>query len=239
MSMSPGKPWYRSGTFWIFVALVLGVVMGGSLPEHEHPHWYAFFGFLSHAFIGLIKGLIVPLLLSTIIVGIAQTGDLKSVGRMGGKALLYFEVVTTFALVIGLAVVNLTKPGAGLPLNAAGHAAKEVAQPSGWDIALHALPTNIIKHAADNQILPIVVFATIFAMALTSLGPKGKPLLSFFDIVAQTMFKYTDYVMLLTPLGVFGSMASNVSHMAAPHTAGGVGAAAATSEGWAAVFHLL
>src|SRR6185436_10226885 len=115
--------WYRSGTFWIFVALVLGVLLGGSLPEHEHPHWAAFFGFLSHAFIGLIKGLIVPLLVSTIIVGIAQTGDLKSVGRMGGKALLYFEVVTTLALFIGLAVGNLMTPGEGLPLPSGGHAA--------------------------------------------------------------------------------------------------------------------
>jgi proton glutamate symport protein len=243
MSSSPsGKPWYKSGTLWIFVALVLGVVLGGSLPEHEHPHWAALFGFLSHAFIGLIKGLIVPLLLSTIIVGIAQTGDLKSVGRMGGKALLYFEIVTTIALVIGLAVVNLTKPGAGLSLNVdPSHAAKQTAQPSGWDIALHALPTNLVKHAADNQILPIVVFATIFAMALTSIGPRGKPLLTFFDAVAQTMFKYTDFIMVLTPLGVFGSMASNVSHMAAPHVESGAepGAAAAMAEGWSAVFHLL
>lgn len=244
MSSSTGKPWYRSGTLWIFIALVMGIVLGGSLPAHEHPHWAAFFEFLSHSFIGLIKGLIVPLLLSTIIVGIAQTGDLKSVGRMGGKALLYFEIVTTIALVIGLVVVNLTRPGDGLTLNqAAGHGAAEaVTQPSGWDIALHALPTNLVKHAADNQILPIVVFATIFAMALTSIGERGKPVLSFFEGVAQTMFKYTDFIMVLTPLGVFGSMAANVSHMAAPHVEGGgdpMAVGAVISEGWSAVFNLL
>jgi Na+/H+-dicarboxylate symporter len=306
MSSAPSgpKPWYKSGTLWIFVALVLGVVLGGSLPADTHPHWADFFGFLSHAFIGLIKGLIVPLLLSTIVVGIAQTGDLKAVGRMGGKALLYFEIVTTIALVIGLAVVNLTKPGDGLTLNTAKHGAETSAKTSdehvklstsegkgfiyvdgkiiaegnfagdlpsgthkikatrdgyltvedelvvedgkpatktlalkrktlsGWDIALHGLPTNLVKHAADGDILPIVVFATIFAMALTSIKGRGKAVLTFFDSVAQTMFKYTDYIMYLTPLGVFGSMASNVSHMAASH-------GSSTGGGWPAVFQLL
>src|SRR5579871_4625505 len=93
--MAEPKRWYRSSTFYIFVGLALGVVLGGFLPQDEHPVAYESFRFLSKAFISLIKGLIVPLLVSTIIVGIAQTGDLKAVGRMGAKALLYFEIVTT------------------------------------------------------------------------------------------------------------------------------------------------
>src|SRR3954462_12075898 len=114
---APSRVWYRSSTFWIFVGLALGVVLGGFLPSDQFPGAYQLFRFTSKAFISLIKGLIVPLLFSTIVVGIAQTGDLKAVGRMGGKALLYFEIVTTIALLIGLGVVNWLKPGEGLPLD--------------------------------------------------------------------------------------------------------------------------
>jgi len=227
------RPWYRSSTFWIFMGLILGVVLGGFLPQDQFPWAYNFFRFLSKAFISLIKGLIVPLLLSTIIVGIAQTGDIRAVGRMGAKALLYFEIVTTLALFIGLAVANWLKPGANLPMDMGAHVAVAKAK-SGWDIALHMFPSNLIQHAAEADILPVVIFATLFGIALTKVGERGKPVLAFFDGVAQTMFKYTDFVMRLTPLGVFGAMAYNVSHMAAGHTVNGV-----IIKGWTAVFHLL
>jgi Na+/H+-dicarboxylate symporter len=196
--------------------------------------------FLARAFIGLIKGLIVPLLFSTIVVGIAQTGDIKAVGRMGGKAILYFEIVTTLALVIGLVVVNTLRPGDGLPLDlgvhgAGGAGAVAVPKPqSGWDIAMHALPVNLVKHAADGDILPVVVFATLFGISLVRIGDRGKPVLAFFDGVAQAMFKYTDIVMRITPLGVFGAMGANVSHMASGLTIDG-----AVVKGWPAVLHLL
>src|SRR5262245_62722671 len=114
---SAPRPFYLKGTFWIFVGLAMGIVLGGFLPQDQYPWAYDTFRFLSKAFIQLIKSLIVPLLFSTIVVGIAQTGDLKAVGRMGGKALLYFEIVTTFALVIGLVIANLLRPGEGLPLD--------------------------------------------------------------------------------------------------------------------------
>ncbi len=234
---APGarKVWYRSGTFWVFVGLALGVVLGGFLPQDTHPGAYNFFRFCSKGFIQLIKGLIVPLLFSTIVVGIAQTGDLKSVGRMGGKALLYFEIITTFALFIGLAVANTLKPGAHLPLDAGAHApVSPASQQSGWDIALHLFPSNLIEHAAKGDILPVVVFATLFGVSLTRIGERGKPLLTFFDTVAQAMFKYTDMVMRLTPIGVFGAMAYNVSHMAAGHVVDGH-----VIKGWPAVIHLL
>ena len=225
------KPFWQSGTFLIFVALVLGVIVGGLFPADEHPFLAHLFQFLSKGFISLIKGIIVPILVSTIIVGIAQTGDLKAVGRMGGKALLYFEIITTIALFLGLGIANWLRPGDGLPL---GHdsSAVELAKPkSGWDIALHALPSNLIKHAADGDILPVVIFAALFGIALVRIGDKGKPVLAFFEGCAQVMFKYTDVIMRLTPLGVFGAMASNVSHMAAGSPDG--------SRGWTAVFHLL
>jgi proton glutamate symport protein len=229
------RPWYRSSTFWIFLGLVLGVVLGGFLPQDQYPWAYDTFRFLSKAFINLIKGLIVPLLLSTIIVGIAQTGDIRAVGRMGGKALLYFELVTTLALFIGLGVANWLQPGAHLPMDLGAHTAVAATKAkTGWEIALHMFPSNLIQHAAEGDILPVVIFASLFGVALTKVGDRGKPVLAFFDGVAQTMFKYTDFVMRLTPLGVFGAMAYNVSHMAAGHAVNGH-----LIKGWPAVLHLL
>jgi Na+/H+-dicarboxylate symporter len=230
------RPFYLRSTFWIFVGLLLGVVLGGFLPQDQYPWAYDGFRFLSKAFIQLIKGLIVPLLFSTIVVGIAQTGDLRAVGRMGGKALLYFEIVTTLALFIGLFVVNWLRPGAGLPIDLAGHSTIQLAkQKTGFEIALHAFPSNVVQHAAEGDILPLVVFATLFGLALTRVpAAQGRVVLTFFEAVSQVMFKYTDMVMRLTPLGVFGAMGYNVSHMAAGHVVDGV-----TSKGWPAVLHLI
>jgi Na+/H+-dicarboxylate symporter len=233
--MTEKKPFWRSSTFWIFVGLMLGVVLGGFFPRDEFPGMYNFFRFLSRSFIALIKGLIVPLLISTIIVGIAQTGDIKAVGRMGAKALLYFEIVTTVALFLGLGIVNWIKPGANLPLDLSAHTTVAAAQPqTGWDIMFHMFPSNLIEHAAKADILPVVVFAALFGIALTRVGSKGQPVLAFCDGVAQTMFKYTDMIMRLTPIGVFGAMAYNVSSMAAGHSVNDI-----FMKGWPAVFQLL
>lgn len=236
MSATQRKSFYTSSTFFIFLAIVLGVVLGGFFPQDEYPTVYKLFLFLSKAFISLIKGLIVPLLVSTIIVGIAQTGDIKAVGRMGGKALVYFEVVTTLALIIGLLIANWIRPGDGLPLDLTAHSTVHATQAkTGWEIALHAFPSNLIKHAAEADILPVVIFSTLFGVALTRVPTGGEHVLKFFEGVAQTMFKYTDLVMKLTPLGVFGAMAYNVSHMAG----GAPGPDGAMIRGWPAVFILL
>lgn len=224
-------PLWRSGTALIFAALLAGVVVGGLLPEKDHPVAFHSFQLMSKGFIALIKGIIVPILVSTIIVGIAQTGDVRSVGRMGGKSLLYFEIVTTLALFLGLGVANWLRPGEGLPLVGSAHA--ELAKTkSGWDIALHAFPSNLVKHAAEGDILPVVVFSSMFGVALIHVGVRGEPVLRFFEGVAQVMFKYTEMVMKLTPIGVFGAMAYNVSHMASGSTPDG-------PRGWPAVFDLL
>ncbi|MFM8987308.1 MAG: dicarboxylate/amino acid:cation symporter [Holophagaceae bacterium] len=234
--LSPNRrPWYLRSTPLIFIGLLLGIILGGFFPSDQYPWAYQFFKFLSKAFISLIKSLIIPLLVSTIIIGIAQTGDIKAVGRMGGKALIYFEIVTTIALFIGLGVANWIQPGKNLPLDLSGHSAVVLSQAkSGWDILLHAFPSNFYKHAVEGDILPVVIFAVLFGIALTRVGEKGKSITAFFDSVAQVMFKYTDMVMTLTPLGVFGAMAYNVSHMAAGHQVGGV-----FLQGWPAVGHLL
>ena len=225
-----------SGTIFIVVALVLGVVLGGFFPQSKYPNVFALFQFLSKAFIALIKGLIVPLLVSTIVVGVAQTGDIKAVGRMGGKALLYFEVVTTIALALGLVVGNVIKPGRGLPIDLTSHGAVDKAKAqSGWDTAMHLFPSNLAKHAYEGDILPIVVFSVLFGIALTQLGARGTPVLELAEIVAQTMFKYTGMIMKLTPLGVFGAMAYNVSHMASGHRMPD----GSEIEGWSAVIYLI
>jgi proton glutamate symport protein len=223
-----------SGLRWVTLGLVLGIVLGGFFPQDRFPQMYELFRFCSKGFIALVKSVVVPILVSTIITGIAQTGDIKAVGRMGGKALLYFEVVTTFALGIGMLVANVVKPGEGLPLPATGPAVRLPPQPSGWDVVLHAFPTNLVKHAAEGDVLPVVVFAALFGVALTRTGDRGRPVLEFFEAAAQVMFKYTAMVMALTPVGVFGAMAYNVSHMAAGHTVDGV-----VVRGWPAVLHLL
>lgn len=232
----PKKPWWRSSTFMIVVGLVLGVVLGGAFPENEHPTVYASFQFLSRAFIALIKGLIVPLLFSTIVVGVAQTGDMKAVGRMGAKALVYFEVVTTIALFIGLVIASVVRPGDGLPIDLSVTSSGVTPEhpTSGWDIALHLFPSNLALHWSQGDLLPIVVFAVIFGIALTRVGPRGKNVLELCESIAQVMFQYTDLVMRLTPIGVFGAMAYNVSHMAAGQTIDG-----REISGWPAVALLI
>jgi len=235
MSAPPSAPSPRSRvspTALIFAALGLGIVLGGALPQDARPVFYDLSAFLAKAFIGLVKGLIVPLLFSTLVVGVAQTGDVRSVGRMGAKAILYFEIVTTIALAIGLVIANTLRPGEHLPLDLGARPPVQLVKQNGWDIALHALPTNLVKHAVDGDILPIVVFAALFGVALTQVGERGKPVLAFFDGVAQTMFKYTGFVMTLAPLGVFGAIAQNVSHMAS-------GQGDAFVKGWPAVGVLL
>lgn len=242
---TPRKPFYLSSTFFIVVGLSLGVVLGGFFPQDEYPFAYELFRFFSRAFIALIKGLIVPLLLSTIIVGVAQTGDIKAVGRMGAKALLYFEVVTTLALFIGLGVANWLRPGDGLPIDLSVTAAgvTPATPQTGWDLGLHLFPSNLVHHAAQGDLLPVVVFAVLFGVSLTRVGERGKIVLTFFEAIAQIMFKYTDMVMRLTPLGVFGAMAYNVSHMAAGHCTSGaaldVCAEADVLRGWPAVVYLI
>ncbi len=225
-----------SGTIYIVIALVLGIVLGGFFPQSKYPFLFALFQFLSKAFIALIKGLIVPLLVSTIVVGVAQTGDIKAVGRMGAKSLLYFEVVTTLALALGLVVANVVKPGRGLPIDLSQHGVVDKAKAqNGWDTAMHLFPSNLAKHAYDGDILPIVVFSVLFGIALTQLGERRKPLLALAETVAQAMFKYTGMIMKLTPLGVFGAMAYNVSHMASGHKLPD----GTEIEGWPAVAYLV
>ena len=172
------RPWYRpSLTTQIMIGLIVGVAVGWIRPE-----WGNNVYFLRDIFLNLIKSIIGPLVFSTLVVGIAGGGDLRKVGRMGVKALVYFEVVTTAALFIGLAVVNLTKPGTAVPLVAE---ASETVQKIGEthpqtliETLVHVFPSSVVDSLVRGDILQIVAFAVLFAMAVSAVGEKGKPLLA-------------------------------------------------------------
>ncbi len=208
--MTRSRPRWLSGTALIFYSIVLGVLAGWLLPSETHPDAYAAFRFLSKAFINLIKMLIVPLIFSTIVVGIGKTGDVKLVGRMGLKALVYFEVATTLALVLGLTIAHLVKPGEGLHLPPSGEV---LAKPQTVaETLLHLFPSSLIDAMARQDVLQVVVFATLAGVAAAHVREKSGPFLNAMDSFVSVMFQLTDYVMALTPLGVFGAMAGAVSH---------------------------
>jgi proton glutamate symport protein len=195
-------------TTQILIGLIAGAVLGGLWPgagTAVKP--------LADGFLRMIKMIIAPLLFSTLVAGIAGAGDLKALGRIGLKAIVYFELATTAALVIGLGLANLFKPGAGLTMPAGDTAAvTAIAKNSqaGWDIFLHLFPTSVVDAMARGDILQVVVFATFFGVALAALGPAGRPVLAFFESTAHVMFTFTSYVMMFAPVGVFAAIASTV-----------------------------
>ena len=207
---NPRRPRWLSSTALIFYALILGVACGYLFPAETHPAAYETFRFMSKAFISLIKMLIVPLIFSTIVVGIGKTGDVKAVGRMGVKALIYFEVATTAALALGLTIAHVVQPGRGLTLPPSGEAM--VKPKTLVETLLHLFPSNVVDAMAKQDILQVVVFATLVGIAAAHVQQKSGPFLRIMDSIVAVMFQLTDYVMALTPLGVFGAMAGSVSH---------------------------
>src|SRR5205807_2101074 len=161
----------------------------------------------------LIKSIIAPLIFSTLVVGIAGGGDLKKVGRMGLKALLYFEIVTTIALFIGLGVVHFTKPGAGVALVGGGDIRQlTTIAPQGFrDLLVHIFPASVIDSMVRGDVLQIVTFSVLFAMAVSAMGQRAAPILRGCDALSQVMFKFTNYVMMFAPIGVGAAMAHTIA----------------------------
>ncbi len=200
----------RSLTTWIVVSMIIGAETG-----HDWPAFALHLQILSLVFLRLIKTIIAPLLFATLVVGIAGHSNLKQVGRMGVKALVYFEVVTTFALFIGLAAINLSRAGVGISLPA-GEKPEQIAaiRQSPDEIILHIFPENVAKSIAEGQILQIVVFSILFGIALAMLGEKKRlPMLAFAESLSETMFKFTNLVMYFAPVGVGAAIAYTVGHM--------------------------
>ncbi len=201
----------RSLTFWIFFAMLAGLEIG-----IDRPQFAAHLRLLSDIFLRLIKVIVAPLILGTLVTGIAGHGDLKKVGRIGWKSLVFFEVVTTIALFLGVAAINLTHAGVGLVMPAvAAEQAQMGAAPLKWDdFILHIFPENIVKAIGDNQILQVAVFAILFGIALTRVPEKYRqPMLGLAESLTQTMFRFTNIVMYYAPIGVGAAMAYTVGHM--------------------------
>ena len=182
----------------------------------DSPALAAHLRVLSDIFLRLIKVIVAPLILGTLITGIAGHGDLRKLGRIGLKSLVYFEAVTTIALFIGVAAINLSKAGVGLVLpSVATEQAPQAAASLRWeDFLLHIFPENIVQSVAENQILQVAVFAVLFAIALTQVPEKTRePILSFAESLTQTMFRLTNIVMYYAPIGVGAAMAFTVGHL--------------------------
>lgn len=202
----------RSLTYWIFFSMLLGLEIG-----LDWPRFGAHLRILSDIFLRLIRLIVAPLILGTLITGIAGHGNLRKIGRIGLKAILYFEAVTTVALFLGVAAINLSRAGVGLSLPAIT-AEQQVPQSIGalkWDdFLLHIFPDNIVRAIGDNQILQVAVFAILFGIALTQVPEKSRlPMLNLAESLTQVMFRFTNIVMYFAPVGVGAAMAYTVGHV--------------------------
>lgn len=197
----------RSLSVWMFVAMVVGAELGFDAPKFAVQ-----MRFLSDIFLRLIQCVVAPLIFAVLVVGIASHGDLKSVGRMGIKSLVYFEVVTTIALFIGLLAINISKAGVGLAVTPGTTAQQAAPPPTHWnDFLIHIFPENIARSVAEGQILQVAVFAILFAIALAlAQEPKRAPMLRLCESLAEVMFRFTNIVMYTAPVGVAGAMAYTV-----------------------------
>ena len=216
---SARKPWYHlSLTRQIMIGLVLGCLVGwwiNGLPEASHTAWNTWLELIRDIFLNLVKLMIGPLVFASVVQGIAGTGDMKKVGRIGAKTLLYFELVTSAALVVGLTVVNLIGPGVGVRL--AGDAASLGAAAQAKPLTLvetlrHIFPVSFADALARNDVLQVVAFSVIFAMAVIAAGESGKIMLSFCGSLTQVMFKFANVVMKFAPYGVGAAIAVTVGH---------------------------
>jgi proton glutamate symport protein len=199
--------WLPSLTTQIFISLLLGIAVGALWPAAGLA-----VGPLSTAFLRLIKMIIAPLLFSTLVVGIAGNGDLQSTGRIGLKAMLYFQATTVVAFAVSLVLVNLLQPGVGVALTLGTVAQPEVAtRPGAWDVFLNIFPTSVVDAMARGDVLQLVVFATFFGAGVAAIGPRGKAILDVLESTAQAMFVVTRYVVALAPIGVFAAIASTVA----------------------------
>ena len=200
----------KSLTTWILVSMAIGVEIGLDFREFSQN-----LRFLSAIFLRLVKTIVAPLLFATLVVGIASHSNLKQVGRMGWKSLLYFEVVTTIALVIGLLFINLTNAGRGIEIPETLLKELPPVKDKTWaDHIIDIFPENIIKSIYEGNVLPIVVFSVIFGIALALLNErKKKPMLDFAESLAETMFRFTNIIMYFAPFGVGAAIAVTVGHL--------------------------
>lgn len=207
-------------TIYILIAMVLGIIAGEWVHLQQDAEGAKEFAtnikILTTIFLRLVQMIIAPLVLSTLIAGIAKMGDLKAVGRVGGKSILWFVSASLISLLLGLVLVNYFQPGLNINLeNADLEGAKEVIGNTSHFSAIqfieHIFPKSIIRAMAENEILQVVVFCIFFGVALAALGEKGKPLVEMFDLIGHVILKMVTYVMVLAPFGVFGGIAAIIA----------------------------
>lgn len=202
-------------TLHIFIALVAGILFGWLCPKlavKMQP--------LGDMFLRMVKMIIAPLIFATLTVGIAGHGDVKNLGKIGLKTIIYFEIATTIALIIGLAMANILKPGDGFNIEVSSQSMAIVENMQNTPAAGHSLmqmlvesiPVSVIDSMAQGNLLQIVVFAIFFALAVCAVGPKARPVLNLLQSTCDVMFKFTQYVMNFAPLGVFGAISATIGH---------------------------
>lgn len=199
-------------TTQIFIGLALGIAFGAFFPDissHLKP--------VGDAFIRMIKMIVVPLIFSTLIIGICGAGDFKKLGKLGGQSILWFEIASVLALAIGIFVVNIFKPGSGISLNISDtsigqNAAKAAENFDFMSHLLNIIPSSIVQAAAQNDLLQIIFFSCFFGVAVAHIGEKGKIIIDVSQSVAEAMFKVTHYVMMCAPIGVFAMIAYSVGN---------------------------
>lgn len=211
------KKFKFSLAYQILVGLTLGIIVGAIF--YGNPNVATYLQPIGDIFIRLIKMIVVPIVISTLILGVAGTGDMKKLGRLGGKTILYFEIVTTIAIIVGLLAANIVKPGVGLDISklAKGdiqqyvNTTEEVQSHSFADTFVNIVPSNIIQSLANGDMLAIIFFAVMFGLGIAAIGERGKPVLAFFQGTADAMFWVTNQIMKFAPFGVFALIGVTVS----------------------------
>ncbi|MCC6542763.1 MAG: cation:dicarboxylase symporter family transporter [Flavobacteriales bacterium] len=205
-------------TIWILVAMLAGIILGYAMhtgmEEVARREVADNLKILTDIFLRLVKMIIAPLVFSTLVVGIAKLGDMKTVGRVGGRALLWFMSASLISLVLGMVLVNLLKPGVGLHLEATGDAADVIGKTGAFtlkDFIAHLFPKSVVEAMATNEVLQIVVFSIFFGVACASIGDYAKPVVKLLESVAHVILKMVGYVMNFAPLGVFGAIAAVIA----------------------------
>ena len=201
----------------LYVQVLIGVLAGGILGV-LYPHFAADLKPLGDAFIRLIKMVFAPVIFAMVVLGIAKMDSMKELGRVGARALIYFEVMSTFALALGLVVVNLAKPGVGMNVDVASldttgiknYTAAASHSGSFVDFLLHMIPTSVVEALAKNDILQILVFATMFGVALSHMGRRAKPVVDFLEAFSNSMFIVVGMIMRVAPLAAFGAIGFTV-----------------------------
>ena len=199
-------------TLHIFIALVAGILFGWLAPQ-----WAVKMQPLGELFLRMVKMIIAPLIFATVVVGIAGHGNVKNLGKIGLKTIVYFEIATTIALILGLVMANVLKPGVGFNIDTStiSMSAVETMQSTSSHVSftqmlLHTVPESVVEAMAKGDLLQIVVFAIFFALAVCAVGQKARPVLDFLQSTCDVMFKFTEYVMQFAPIGVFGAMSATI-----------------------------